>query len=227
MDNMKPLKMEEIPFKTRYKLYKKELKVIKEKYNPKSSRKFARNKNWREDWKGYVEYTYPWDGSCIFDLILYRLEVLAANLKYLGHHINDDKDAEEILEAVKLGRKVVEADGYYEPARQFANEHCAHVINIHINLGDKKHYKYGEKIGEIVRKVVSLEEYFGDDDVEAWCKEHGYDKKTIITSYEGRWDSKANQEIYRKMNDDTVEQIKADRKKFFNILADRLESWWD
>lgn len=41
------------------KAYLKELAAIKEYYNPKSQRKFNKNKHWKEEWKGYVEYTFP------------------------------------------------------------------------------------------------------------------------------------------------------------------------
>lgn len=209
--------------KARKKAYRAEIKEIKEHYRPKKYRKQNKHKDWKTDWKGYVECTYPWDGSSILELIVYRLEILRACLRHYGHHVGSEAEVEEMGEVIELGRRIIE-DDYSEDAQEFSRQHCAHVINIYLG----KRCVDENKIGELVKwRSDSLYDYFGDKDVEVWCRAKGYDRKDISTSYSGRWDDMKNHDIWMKMLLSSTDRREEDKKKFFSILADKLESWWD
>lgn len=209
--------------KARKKAYRAEIKEIKEYYRPKKYRKQNKHKDWKTDWKGFVECTYPWDGSDILELIVYRLEILRACLRHYSHHVGSEEEVEEIGEVIDLGRRILE-DDYSEEAQEFSRQHCAHVINIY--LGKKCVDK--NKIGELVKwKSDNLYNYFSNKDVDVWCREKGYDRKDVSTSYSGRWDDMKNYDIWMNMLTESITKREEDKKKFFNILAEKLESWWD
>ena len=208
---------------TKRKAYKKELEAIKEYYRPKKYRKTSKHKDWKTDWKGYVESTYPWDGSAILELIVYRLEVLAASIRYYGHHVNSERDVSEIEELVALGRKVV-ADNYAEDAQKFADEHCAHIMSIHkYDKGRPNHI--GEKLGEIIQTDVLYD--FEESSLKAWCKEHNLKKSDVRVTYNGKWDSEENYDKWLELLSNSSAAREKDKKQFFLTLAERLEDWWD
>lgn len=222
----KPIDLESydnISPRARKKAYRAEIEAIKEWYKPKKYRKQNKHKDWKTDWKGFVECTYPWDGSDILTLIVYRLEVLRACLRHYGHHEGSEAEVEEMGEVIELGRKIID-DNYHEEAQNFSKEHCAHVINIYFG----KKCADENKIGELVKwRSDDLYDYFGDKDVEAWCRTRGYDRKNVLTSYSGRWDDQANHDKWLELLRAGNAKREEDKKKFFSILAERLEFWWD
>lgn len=125
------LDTEQEPYKIRHKKYLKELEKIKEFYNPKKYRKSNKCKVWKEEWKGYVETTVPWDAGNIFESLVFRLEVLQANLFYFGHHVGSEDDAKEIGEVVKLGRKILNDSAYHDEAHEYAEKHCKHYTSVY------------------------------------------------------------------------------------------------
>lgn len=222
----KPIDLESydnISPRARKKAYRAEIEAIKEWYKPKKYRKQNKHKDWKTDWKGFVECTYPWDGSDILTLIVYRLEVLRACLRHYGHHEGSEAEVEEMGEVIELGRKIID-DNYHEEAQNFSKEHCAHVINIH-KRATEKFQLTGEQIGEIVKSED--DDYFSDDAIKAWCKEHDIKEKDITTSYCGRWDDQANHDKWLELLQAGNARREEDKKKFFSILAERLEFWWD
>lgn len=209
--------------RARKKAYRAEINAIKEHYRPKKYRRQDKHKDWKTDWKGYVECTYPWDGSSILEMIVYRLEILRACLRHYGHHEGSEAEVEEMGEVIELGRKIIE-DNYSEGAQEFSREHCAHIINIYLG----KKCTDENKIGELVKwKYDNFDDYFGDKDINVWCRAKGYDRKAVSTSYSGRWDDMKNHDIWLELLQSATTQREEDKKKFFNILADKLETWWD
>lgn len=206
----------------RKKAYRTEIEAIKEWYKPKKYRKQNKHKDWKTDWKGYVECSYPWDGSSILELIVYRLEILRACLRHYSHHVGSEREVEEMGEVIDLGRKILEYD-YSEEAQEFSRQHCAHVINIYLGKSIDN-----IKIDELVKwKSDNFDDYFGDRDVDVWCRAKGYDRKDVSTSYSGRWDDQANHDKWLELLRAGNAKREEDKKKFFNILAEKLESWWD
>ena len=206
------------------KAYLKELSAIKEYYHPKSQRKFSKNKRWKEEWKGYAEYTFPWDGGNILESIVFRLEVLAANLNYYSHHEGSDAEVKEILQAVTLGKKILDEDSYYKAAFNFSAAHCATWYLVY-----KKKTK--DLIGEF-RVACSSDPELGTFGVGKkqlldWCAANNVKYKDISVTTRGQWDDPENYNRWTESLEAAAEKRKVDVKKFFNILADKLESWWD
>lgn len=207
-----------------YKAYLKELSAIKEYYNPKSQRKFNKNRHWKDEWKGYAEYTFPWDGGNILESIVFRLEVLAANLKYYSHHEGSEAEVEEILQTVALGKKILDEDTYYKIATDFSVDHCATYCLVF----DKKTREFIGECKIIKSKDPKADWFIGSEkQLIEWCTVHNLEYKDISTAVEGRWDDSENHDRWTGMLDNAAKKRKADIKKFFNILADKLESWWD
>ena len=210
--------------KSARKAYLKELSAIKEYYHPKSQRKFSKNKRWKEEWKGYAEYTFPWDGGDILESIVFRLEVLAANFTYCSHHEGSDAEVKEILQAVALGKKILDEDSYYKDAFNFSAAHCATWYLVY-----KKKTK--DLIGEF--KVMNLNDpeldTFGvaKKQLLDWCADNNVRYKDVSVMMRGQWDDPENYNRWTELSTIAAEKRKADVKKFFNLLADKLESWWD
>lgn len=206
------------------KAYLKELSAIKEYYHPKSQRKFSKNKRWKEEWKGYAEYTFPFDGGNILESIVFRLEVLATNLNYYSHHEGSDSDVKEILQAVALGKKILDEDSYYKAAFDFSVTHCV----IRCRIFNKK---TKDLIGEF-RAVRSSDPELDTLSINKkqlldWCAANNVKYKDVSVTMRSQWDDPENYNRWTESLEAAAEKRKVDVKKFFNMLADKLESWWD
>lgn len=212
--------------KARKKAYRKEIEEIKEYYRPKKYRKTSKHKDWKTDWLGYAEYTYPWDGSCILELIVYRLEILRACIRHYSHHVGSDREIEELTDAIQLGRKIVN-NAYDSEAQKFAKEHCAHVIYIYKKIKNGRCLKEN-LLGELIKwGDRDSDDLFYEADLDAWCEDQGINKKEIDCMYGGRWDEQKNHDVWLELVQAGNKQYEEDKKKFFALLAEKLESWWD
>lgn len=227
------LKKEE-SYKSKHKKYKAEIKEIQEFYHPKKYRKHDVHKGWKEDWKGFVECTYPWDGLNVFTTLVYRLEVLRANIRYFSYHVGAEDEIKEMDEAIALGRKIIDYD-YDDDAYKFLKDHVTNYALVYKKLSpDPKDMRTGELITKIVmprddsmnfkhaidKKYVSpLDQYLKDNNLKEW--------KDVSVSYTGEWDIPENHDVWSLMLKDAEKKRKADKRKFYHILYKKLESWWD
>lgn len=138
--------------------------------------------------------------------------------------MGSEVEVEEILKTVALGKKILDEDAYYKVAADFSDVHCATYCLVF----DKK---TREDIGEfeVIRSRVPEAEGLSDGKKQLieWCTVHNLEYKDVSVAVEGRWDDLANYDLWRIMLESATKERKADTKKFFNILANKLESWWD
>lgn len=211
------------PFRVRKKKYLKELEEIKEFYNPKKYRKVNKHKDWKDDWKGFVEYTYPWDGENILTMIVYRLEVLAANLKYFGHHVSSDEEVKEITKVVNLGRKLLDDDNYRLDSRAYRKKHCKSYAYV---------YKDERELGKSFKKsnlLAKLEAEIGESEpiIDRWLKANNLTYKDVHVSYGAEWDRDDSSKVWLDLIKSENDEMQSDRRRFFASLADNLSRWWD
>jgi len=174
----------EEPFRLRRKKYLKELNEIKEFYYPKKYRRASKHKHWKEDWIGFVENTYPWDGSNIFTIIVYRLEVLAANLKYFSHHVGSASEVKEIEEAIAIGRKLMDEENYRHESSEYSARFCKHFAYIYSN----------ER--ELLAKIETAGVFSGQDIIKRWLKENNSKRKNVSVSFGGEWQVEGGSKIW-------------------------------
>ena len=60
-----------------------------------------------------------------------------------------------------------------------------------------------------------------------WCADNNVRYKDVSVMMRGQWDDPENYNRWTELSTIAAEKRKADVKKFFNLLADKLESWWD
>lgn len=221
-------------YRNKCKKFKAEIKEIQEFYHPKKFRKHDVHKDWKEDWKGFVECTYPWSGSSILETIVYRLEVLRTDLKYFCHHTEGEKMIKEMDEAIAIGRKILDFD-YENNAYEFLRNHTTNYALVYKKLTpNPKDMRDGELLTKIemprddefnFKKVIDktyispLDKYLKDNNLKEY--------KDVNVGYIGEWDIPENHDVWMKMLKEAKKQRNVDKRNFYHILCNKLESWGD
>lgn len=213
--------------------YYKRLAAIQKEYAPEKG-DIRKPYNWKKEWGPFIKYDADWDGTCLLQLILFKLEKMYIGLDTYSDEVRESLDLKlaKLREAIDLGKKV-QTYKYDKECDEWSDAHCAHVIFIH---------KKGESVrSEPLHKIVHwfnevkenskdvndrLEQYFARKEVQQWAKENGYNSKDISVSYGGEWDDEANREVWRRMLKKARKAEQADIDKFFKIIARNYPSWW-
>lgn len=207
--------------------YKAEIKSIQEFYHPVDERALDSYKHWRQDWLGYIECTYPWSGGSVLETIVYRLEVLRADLRYFCHHVDGAKMIKELDEAIELGRKLVKFD-YDADAYKYLRHHSTNYARIQtrdnppavltvIQLPAEDPFDFMKIIDDTV--VSPIDTYLAEHNLK--------NNVDVEVCYYSVKDAEDVRDTFKQMMADAKKARDADKNKFFKILANKLESWGD
>ena len=234
---------QEIPYSVRHKKYLAEVRKIQKSHMSKDewNDKERINKDWEKIWLPFIKYDHQWDYAYFLDMMIYKLELMRTSFKYFCSHVDQEEMISQIDEAIALGKKIYQDSGlYHEPWREYHKKHStpyAYVYEITGFLSDKvKLAKKGKLLAKIEMpkddemdfKHILNKKY--KSPLDKWLEENNKKEyKDVSVGYGSEWNNfpKIRTLISKHILNKCNKNYKKDKEKFFKIISDNMESWWD
>lgn len=196
------------------------------------------NEDWEKEWLPFIKYDNQWDWNYMLDLIIYKLELMRTYFKYYCIHEDQDKIINQIDEAIVLGKRIYNQESakeeyYYQPWLDYHKKYSTPYAYVYerINNDGSEFCKRGKLLTTIeMPKDDELDFKSRKSSLNKWLKENNkHEYKDVTVFYRSEWNnfSKIRTLISKHILNKCKREYTKDKKRFFKIICNNMEGWWD
>lgn len=237
---------QEIPYYKRHKKYLAEVKKIQKSHLSKDqwNTKEKINEDWEKTWLPFIKYDHQYDWAYMLDILIYKLELMRTSFKYFCSSTDQEKMIKQLDDAISLGRRIYnhenkEREDYEKPFSDYHKKHSTPYAYVYDKLETESQCESHKR-----KKLLATIEMPKDDSMnfkhmlnkkyvsplDKWLKQnHKIEYKNVTVSFGSEWNNfpKIRHLISKHILKKCRKNYKKDKEKFFKIISDNMESWWD